>query len=128
MALGLLLFGLYFLVSGLRTLTADRRRRRTWRTFPGEVVASRLDDEQVRCQVGYRSDDGTRVLFWNRFTSSVLSDPVGRPVQVLVNPADPHDAVVASGVVGGTLVGVVFTAVGAVLAAGGVTVGLFLLR
>lgn len=126
-AVGMLLFGLLFVVLGVRTLRADRLRRRTWHAARGQVVASRLDDEHTRCQVAYRRPDGTEVLFWNRYTSTVVRDPVGRAVQVLVNPADPHDAVVSSGLVGGSAVGVVFTAAGSVLAVVGLVVSRFVL-
>ena len=120
--LGLVAFGGFFLVTGVRNLRADALRRRTWRAYPGEVVASRSDGEQVRCQVTYRRADGTRAFFWNRYTSTTMSDPVGRLVQVLENPADPHDAVVSAGLVGGGFVGGVFAAVGAVLAVVGLVV------
>ena len=72
---------------------STRRRRLTWLRYPGRVVATRPDGDLMRCQVAYWRD-GTQVLFWNRYTSSVLRDPVGRDVPVLVNPEDPHDAVV----------------------------------
>ena len=126
-ALGLVLLGAFFLVTGVRTARADALRRRTWRAYPGEVVASVLDGEQTRCQVAYRRADGTTVLFWNSFTSTVVRDPVGRPVQVLEDPADPHRAVVASGIVSGDLVGTVFAIVGGVLLAAGVVVAAVLL-
>ena len=122
-ALGLLLFGGFFLVTGVRTARTDALRRRTWRSYPGQVVASRLDGEQTRCEVEYRRADGTVVRFWNAFTSTVVRDPVGRGVQVLENPADPRDAVVGSGLVGGDLVGTVFAVVGGLLVAAGVAVG-----
>ena len=126
-ALGLALFGAFFLVTGVRTVRADSRRRRTWRPYPGEVVATDFDGEQTRCQVAYRRADGTKALFWNTFTSTVVRDPVGRPVQVLENPADPHEAVVAGGIVSGDLVGTIFAVVGAVLVAAGVVVAVVLL-
>ena len=123
---GLVVLGVLLLVGGLRTVRRDRVRRRTWRPYPGEVVASRLDGEQVRCQVAYRRADGTTALFWNRFTSTTLGDPVGRPVQVLENPADPRDAVVSGGLVGGGLVGTVFAVVGGLLVVVGAVVGVVL--
>lgn len=126
-SLGLVLFGGFFLVNGVRTVRADSLRRRTWRPYPGEVVATDFDGEQTRCQVAYRRADGTTAIFWNFFTSTVVRDPVGRPVQVLENPADPHEAVVAGGIVSGDLVGTVFAVVGGVLVAAGVVVGAVLL-
>lgn len=122
-AAGLLLVGVLLAVLGGRMLATARRRRRTWHSCPGQVVASRWDGEQTRCQVAYRRD-GTDVLFWNRYTSTVIGDPVGRPVQVLVNPADPHDAVVGSGLITGTTVGVVLVLVGGFFCVVGAFIGL----
>ncbi|GAB2572361.1 DUF3592 domain-containing protein [Microlunatus antarcticus] len=120
---GFVLLGAVFVVLGARTLASTRRRRRTWHAYPGRVVATRPDGDLVRCQVAYRRD-GTQVLFWNRYTSSVLRDPVGRDVPVLVNPADPHDAVVDGGIVDGSTVGVVFVVVGSLAVVIGLVVGL----
>jgi hypothetical protein len=110
-AAGLFLVGVLLVGLGVRMLAVDRRRNRTWHAYPGRVVASRWDGDQTRCQVVYRRD-GTDVLFWNRYTSTVVGDPVGRPVQVLVNPADAREAVVGSGLVTGTTIGVVLVLVG----------------
>ena len=90
------------------------------------MVDSRVDDEQTRYQVAYWRGR-TRVVFWNRYTSTTMTNPVGRAVQVLVDPVDPHNAVVSAGLAGGGLVGGVFTAVGAVTALAGVVVGLVVL-
>ena len=111
--LGLLGFGLLLVVIGLITLTRDRRRRESWQSYPGRVVASRLEDGQFRSCVAYLRD-GREVTFWNRFTGSALTDPVGREVEVLVNPEDPGDAVVSGGLAGGSTVGTGVTVVGAV--------------
>jgi hypothetical protein len=119
--LGFLVAGTLMVVVGARPLVRTRRRRRTWHAYPGRIVASRTDGDQVRCQVAY-DRDGTKVLFWNRYTTTLLRDPVGREVPVLVNPADPRDAVVAGGTVNGSVISVVFVVVG-VLALGR---GLFL--
>ena len=96
---------------GARTLAGVRRQRRTWHAYPGQVVATQPDGDQVRCQVAY-SRDGTTVLFWNRYTSTVLRNPVGRPVTVLVDPADPRHAVVSGGIVDGSTFGVVVVLAG----------------
>jgi hypothetical protein len=117
------LLGAGFLLLGIRTLVSHRRQRLTWHAYPGRVVATRPDGDQVRCQVAY-DRDGTRVLFWNRYTSTVVRNPVGRDVHVLVNPADPHDAVVAGGIVDGSTVGVVFVAAGSLALAIGLVVAL----
>lgn len=77
----------------------------------------------MRCQIASWCD-GTEVLLWNRHTSSVLHDPVGRAVHVLVNPADPYDAVVAGGLVDGSTVGVVFVLAGSLFLVIGLVVGL----
>jgi hypothetical protein len=117
------LLGGGFLLLGVRTLVSHRRQRLTWHPYPGRVVATRPDGDQVRCQVAY-DRDGTKVLFWNRYTSTVVRNPVGRDVAVLVNPADPHDAVVAGGIVDGSTVGVVFVVAGSLALAIGLVVAL----
>jgi hypothetical protein len=122
-AAGLFLVGVLLVGLGVRMLAVDRRRNRTWHVYPGQVVASRWDGEQTRCQVVYRRD-GTDVLFWNRYTSTVVGNPVGRPVQVLVDPADPREAVVGSGLVTGTTIGVVLVLVGGFFCVVGAFVGL----
>ena len=95
----LLGFGVFFAIFGVRTLIVGRRRRAQWQQVPGWVVGSRLEDGETRCQVAFRHA-GRDVVFWSRHSSTMASDPVGREVQVLVNPADPSDAVVASGSAG----------------------------
>jgi hypothetical protein len=106
-------FGLLFVVLGARTVFRDRHRRSEWLPAPGRVVASRLsgDDGQLQCQVAYRRE-GREVLFWNPFSSTTMGDPVGREVEVLVNPDDPADAVVSRGLAGGSITGYVFIAFG----------------
>lgn len=59
-------------------------------------MASRLGDGQFRFQVSF-DHDGREIRFWNRYTTSFGVDPVGRGVTVLVNPADPGQAVVGRG-------------------------------
>ena len=127
LGLGATLLGALLVVLGVRALVGSRRRRRTWLPCPGRVVATRLDDGQVRSQVAYLRD-GAEVRFWNRYTSSVVRDPVGRDVTVLVNPDDPHDAVVSGGLVGGSTVGVVLVLAGALMVVVGVVVGAGALR
>lgn len=122
LSLGAALLGALFVVLGVRALVSSRRQRRTWLPRPGRVVATRLDDGQVRSQVAYLRD-GAEVRFWNRSTSSVVLDPVGRDVTVLVNPDDPHDAVVSGGLVGGSTVGVVFVLTGALMVVVGLVIG-----
>jgi hypothetical protein len=100
MPLAFIAFGLLFVVIGATTLVRHRRRSQSWRTYPGRVVGSRLDDGQIRSRVAY-VQDGREYTFWNRFTSTTMTDPVGREVEVLVNPEDPNDAVVSGGLVGG---------------------------
>lgn len=125
--LAFLAFGLLFTGLGISTVRKNRRRREEWLTVPGRVVGSRLSgDGQVQCQVAYRRD-GQEVLFWNRFTSSTMSNPVGRAVEVLVNPDDPGDAVVSAGLVSGGLVGWAFLVFGLVVVVVGVVVGAVLL-
>jgi hypothetical protein len=103
-----------------------RRQRLTWLRYPGRVVDTAPDGDLTRCQVAYWRD-GTKVLFWNPYTASVVRNPVGREVAVLVNPEDPHDAVVSGGIVDGSTVGVVFVAVGSLAVAVGLVIGLFVL-
>jgi hypothetical protein len=101
----LLAFGVIFAVLGARTMIVGRRQREQWQRVPGRVVGSRLDDGQIRSQVAFRHADRD-VVFWNRYSTTMASDPVGREVVVLVNPADPSDAVVAGGLAGSGAVGV----------------------
>lgn len=108
-------FGLLFVVIGVVTVVNDRRRRRDWQRYPGRVVASRLDEGKFQSQVAYLHH-GREVTFWNRFSSTTLTDPVGRTVEVLVNPDDPHDAVVSGVLPGGAVVGSLLVLVGAVAA------------
>ena len=97
--LALLAVGLVFTVLGLRTLIVGRRRREQWQRVPGRVVGSRLDDGHLRSQVAFRHA-GRDFVFWNRYSTTMTGDPIGRQVEVLVNPADPSDAVVAGGSAG----------------------------
>jgi hypothetical protein len=94
--LALLGVGAFFVVTGATILVRAGRRQRQWRTYPGRVVASRLDDGQFRFQVAF-DHDGREIRFWNRHTTVVGVDPVGRDVEVLVNPANPSQAVVSKG-------------------------------
>jgi len=108
------LFGLLFLIVGGTTLVAARRRRRTWVPRTGRVVGSRPDgDGHLRLQIAFIEGD-REITFWNRFTSSLGVDPVGREVDVLANPADPSDAVVVRGAAQPSLVGWVFVVFGVV--------------
>lgn len=104
--------GLSVVLGGV-TVVRDRQRRRDWRIAPGRVVASRLEDGQFRSRVAYVRD-GRERAFWNRFSATALTDPVGREVEVLVNPENPDDAVVSRGLVGGSVVGLGFAAFGMV--------------
>lgn len=118
-----LVSGVLFVVLGTRQLVGTRARRESWRTVPGQVVTTRLEEGQYRCRVAYELD-GRQLTFWNRSTASAVTDPYGREVEVWVNPDDPTDAVVGSGLAGsGSTVGVAFLAFG--LAAAGA--GLYLL-
>ena len=128
---GSLLIGAFLLVRGLRILTADRVRRESWLSYPGRVVGSRtvssglsddLTADQTQCQVAYVRD-GREVVFWNRFTSTMVRNPDGRAVEVLVNPADASDAVVSNGVASGKVVGVFFALAGAFFAVVGLAIG-----
>lgn len=105
--------GAFFAVVGATILISAVRRRRRWRTHPGRVVASRLNDGQFRFQVAF-DYDGREVRFWNRYTTSLGADPVGRDVEVLVNPADPSQAVVSKGQSRPEAAGVAFLVFGVV--------------
>jgi len=110
-----LAFGGLFVVIGVLTTSADRRRRRPWIPLTGVVVGSRLDgDGHQRVQVEYRDRSGVPIRFWNRYTVSGGADRTGREVAVLVNPADPRDAVVSGGAAAGRLVGAAMLAFGGV--------------
>ena len=88
--------GALFVVMGATTLVRAGRRQRQWRAYQGKVIASRLEDGQFRFQVAF-DHDGREIRFWNRHTTAIGVDPVGRDVEVLVNPADPSQAVVSRG-------------------------------
>jgi Protein of unknown function (DUF3592) len=88
--------GALFAIMGATTLVRAGRRRRQWRTYQGKVIASRLDDGQFRFQVAF-DHDGREIRFWNRHTTAIGIDPVGRDVEVLADPADPSQAVVSKG-------------------------------
>ena len=105
--------GGFFVVSGATTLVRAGRRRRQWRTYPGRVVASRLDDGQLRFQVAF-DHDGREIRFWNPQTTALGVDPVGRDVEVLVNPADPSQAVMSKGQSRPEVVGIAFLVFGIV--------------
>lgn len=108
-------FGGLFVVLGLLTMRSARRRRRAWTALTGQVVGSRsTGDGHLRLQVEYRDQTGQAVRFWNRFSVSGGTDRAGQQVDILVNPADPTDAVISGGASGGRLVGPVFLAFGAV--------------
>lgn len=109
-----LAFGGLFVAIGVLTTNADRRRRRTWTPLTGVVVGSRLDgDGHQRFQIEYLDRTGTPIRFWNRYSTSGGADRTGQPVDVLVNPADPGDAVVSGGAATGRLVGSALFAFGA---------------
>ena len=95
-ALAFLGFGAFFVVAGATILVRAVRRQRQWRTYPGRVVASRLDDGQFQFQVAF-DHDGREIRFWNPYTTTLGVDPVGRDVEVLVSPDDPSHAVVSKG-------------------------------
>jgi len=109
----LVVVGVLSVVLGGVTVVRDRQRRQDWQATPGRVVASRLEDGQFRSRVAYVWE-GRERAFWNRFSATALTDPVGREVEVLVNPEDPDDAVVSRGLVGGSVVGLGFAAFGIV--------------
>jgi hypothetical protein len=124
---GFVVIGGFFVLRGLGGLRADRRRRASWLTFPGRVVGSRTvsggdSTDQTQCQVAYLRD-GHEVVFWNRFTSTMVRSPHGRVVEVLVNPHDAGDAVVSRGLAGGGTMGVALTLVGALAVVVGLVVG-----
>jgi len=121
----LLLGGLLFAGLGGKTLADTRRQRETWQRARGVVVGSRsadTDTSQVYLQVSYEYL-GTRRTFWNRYSSTPLGQTSGREVDILVNPEDPQEAVVARGAASGGVIAVVFVLFGVVA----LTVGLVLL-
>jgi len=81
----MLAFGLAFVAIAATTMVSIRRRRRTWLARRGTVIGSRLAD---------------------------VIDPVGRVVDVLVNPDDPTDAVVVKGATRPVTAAVAFMAFG----------------
>ncbi len=118
-----MLFGALFLAMGGSTLVGSRRRQRNWLPQTGRVVGSRLDgDGQIRAQIAFHFE-GRPITFWNRFTTGTGIDPVGRDVDILVNPADPTDAVVVRGAGRPSVVGWAFVAFGVIA----VVVGIILI-
>jgi hypothetical protein len=65
-------------------------------------MSSRLRRAQARRVVQFQVafDDGRQVRFWNRIVSGTGINPVGRVVDVVVNPDHPTDAVVVKGALG----------------------------
>jgi Protein of unknown function (DUF3592) len=112
-ALSALGFGVLFAAMGVATLVRAARRRRHWHVHQGTVVASRLDDGQFRFQVAF-AYGGREIRFWNPYTTASGVDPVGRDVEVLVNPDDPAQAVVSRGQSRPEVVGAAFLAFGVV--------------
>ena len=109
-----MLFGALFLVMGGSTLVSSRLRQRTWLPQTGRVVGSRLDgDGHIRAQVAFQYE-GRPITFWNRFNTGTVIDPLGRDVDILVNPADPTDAVVVRGAARPSTVGWAFVAFGVI--------------
>ena len=115
-----LILGLLFLGLGLRMLIRSRHWRRTWTRRAGQVVGSRLSDGQIQSQVTFVDEQG-QVTFWNRDTTSFASDPVGRRVEVLVNPEDRSDALVTAGLAAPGFVADAFIVFGVLATAVGVT-------
>lgn len=109
--------GLLMFASGIGEFVRHRRRRRSWLPRSGHIISTRLNDGQTRVQVAFE-EDGQEVRFWNRYSASGIQR-VGRPVEILVNPANSADAVVVRGAVGGGLVSAVFIVAGLLFAAVG---------
>ena len=109
--------GLLMFASGIGEIVRHSRRRRSWLPRSGHIISTRLDDGQTQAQVAFE-ENGQEVRFWNRYTSSGIQR-VGRPVEILVNPANSADAVVVRGAAGGVLVGAVFIVAGLMFAAVG---------
>ena len=111
--IGITCFGLVFVAIAAKTLRDSRRQRRTWILRPGRIVRSRLDTDGIRFQVAF-DNNGTEQTFWNRFYSGSGIDPVGKTVDVRVNPQNPADAVVVRGVAAtGMVTAVAFLVFGA---------------
>lgn len=86
------------------------------------VVGSRSADtetSQVYLHVSYEYA-GEQRTFWNRYSSTPLGRTTGRNVDILVNPEDPQEAVVATGAANGRAFGISFALLGLVV----LTVGL----
>jgi Protein of unknown function (DUF3592) len=120
-AFGFIAVGAVFVVAGATALVRAGRRQREWLTYPGRVTASRLQDGQFRFQVAF-DHEGREIRFWNSHTTALGVDPVGREVEVLVNPADPTQAVVSKGQSRPELAGVGFLVFGVVAVVIGVNI------
>ena len=107
------LFGSLLILLGISSVVRDSRRRSQWQAYTGRVVGTRLDDGTIQCRIAYVRD-GREYVFWNPYSSSMMTDPVGREVQLLANPSDPLDAMVSQGLVGGgSAMGVILILFGA---------------
>lgn len=131
--------GLFFVAGGVTFLLAGARRmerpaRDRWLRVTGTVVAweavdvpriasDQFVDRMMMPVVEYPLPDGTPHRFRNPTTLDTGIYRTGRPVEVLVDPADPRRAEMAATQTHQRLIGGVHSCLGAVLGA----VGLLLL-
>jgi len=124
----LVLFGVLFVVLGIRGLQAVRYRRRHWLRYPGEAVDYVWETDEGKSYqywiLRWVGADGVRRTARNPHGSSggtLRSFPF--PVEVMVNPDDPKQGQVAEGGNSGLGAYALFTVVGGVIALVGVIVG-----
>ncbi|MFC4534802.1 DUF3592 domain-containing protein [Sphaerisporangium dianthi] len=124
--LGLGLAALVFGGVGTGLLVSEREFRRIAHRVPGQVVRLRPsrgeDGTTYYPTLRFMTVNGQAVEAETRFASNPPVAPVGGGVMVLYDPAGPTRVRVDSFWGGGTVIGVVFAGVGAILLA--VTIGM----
>ncbi|NHC13151.1 DUF3592 domain-containing protein [Motilibacter deserti] len=115
------LVGAVFAALGTAILLSGRRRANAWIPVPGTVVGATWDrnNDSRYLRVAYTGPDGVPRTFVNRYGSTMLRAPQGRQVRVLVNPAEPDDAVLAGARHGGGCLGLVLAVLGSGFALAG---------
>lgn len=132
LALGAVVLGLLFLGIGVTLLRQQGLRRRTWVRLRGEAydyVWSGGDNSLQTWKLRWSGPDGAEHRCQNPYgVSGGTLRTFPFPVDLLVDPADPDKAQVASGVQNGLLIAVIFTVLGAGLLIVGAGVALALAR
>ncbi|MGW9527838.1 DUF3592 domain-containing protein [Paenibacillus terrae] len=110
------LLGLLLIYFGFRTIRRHRYRKRHWVRTKGQIVDAHIEvdvdvvpfdrDDPVdtsytrRLKVRFYTTSGEVVEFWNPYSTNLSFNRIGRKINVLYNPANPRDALIAGGVNG----------------------------